>query len=95
MRSEEIIVESPTSFTGSAKRIWRITDRDVSPYITVPIAVVCIVTAWLLVLVWYAICMLLLVVFVPFRLIRRSARKRKVEEARHREMLAAMNDKTP
>jgi hypothetical protein len=42
---------------------------------------------WLFILVWYLFFGLLL---VPYRLIRRGQRKQRLEDARHREQLAAI-----
>ena len=41
---------------------------------------------WTVILFWYAFFALLL---VPYRIVRRGARKRRLEDARHREMLLA------
>jgi hypothetical protein len=49
--------------------------------------VILIVFAWVMVTVWYLTWGLLL---VPYRLVRRGARKRKVEALRHRELLGTI-----
>ena len=78
------------SFAGSARRIWRITEQD-NPWVRavmVVLAVMLVAVAWCLVAVWYVVFSLLL---VPYRLVRRGSRKRKLEEMRHREQLAAID----
>lgn len=84
------------SFAGSAARIWRplVTDRAKQTDNTwaaigwYTLAVLTIFFAWLLlILPWYLIFGLFV---IPYRLIRRGQRKRKLDEARHRESLAAM-----
>jgi hypothetical protein len=89
--SERIVVSAPLSFHGSAARIWRplstrAEDTD-NGWITAgwySLAVVLVGLAWVCVLSWYVVFGLLV---VPYRLIRRGQRKRKLEEARHRELL--------
>jgi hypothetical protein len=91
LASEKIVVSAPLSFHGSAVRIWRITDLGGDNTAAVigmgALAAILIGLAWILVLGWYLIFGLLL---VPYRLIRRGQRKRKLEEARHRELLGAV-----
>lgn len=93
LASEEIVVSAPLSFHGSAARIWRPLSRNAAAtengwatfgwYL---LAYTLIALAWVGVLCWYLIFGLLV---VPYRLIRRGQRKRKLEEARHRELLGA------
>ena len=87
--SERVIIQAPLSFTGSAGRIWRITEERApgwqhAGWIT--LAVLAITLAWAGVLCWYAIFGLLL---VPYRLLWRGQRKRDVAAKRHAELLAA------
>jgi hypothetical protein len=95
LESEKIVVSAPMSFHGSAARIWRITDLDSDNTAALigigALAALLIALAWMVVLGWYLIFGLLL---VPYRLVRRSQRKRKLEEARHRELLASVNRST-
>ena len=88
LESERLSKAAPMSFTGSAERIWRpiVWDRSapVRWMLAVPAALLLVTLAWLLVAGWYVLFGLLL---VPFRLVRRGSRKRKVEDARHREAL--------
>lgn len=81
-----MVIQSPTSFSGSGRRIWKLTDLGPSGtrLLTVPAAVLLVLLAWVLVLCWYLIFGLFL---VPWRLIRRGGRKRKRDELRHRESL--------
>lgn len=80
LESERVIIEAPMSFTGSAKRIWRLSTIG---WVRALLVLV-ILTAWTVVLVWYCTFGLLL---VPYRLIRRSSRKQKRDELRHRELV--------
>ena len=89
MESERIVVESPMSFTGSGKRLWRITDRDGAAtrwLLAIPTALLLIAAAWIVVAGWYVLFGLLV---VPWRLVRRSGRKRRLDDARHREAVRA------
>lgn len=88
LASEKVVIESPTSFAGSAKRIWKITgDNDGPAKIALgAVAVVLIGMVWCLVLCWYLIWGIFI---IPWRLIRRGGRKRKRDALRHRELLAA------
>lgn len=91
LASEEVIISAPMSYVGSAQRIGRLRRRVDSGWELTAITalvVVMIVTAWLLVTVWYLTWGLLL---VPYRVIRRGQRKRKVEALRHRELLGAIH----
>ena len=92
MPSERVVVQSPTSFTGSAKRIWRLTRLGPAwvKVATVPAAVALVAVAWAVCAVWLVVFGVLL---VPWRLIRRGGRKRKLADLRHREMLAAVERK--
>ena len=86
LKSEQMVVQSPMSYTGSAKRIWRMT--DINPLVrwlfAIPAAVGFSAVAWTLVTGWYLLFGLFL---APYRLLRRGSRKRKRDEQRHREML--------
>lgn len=94
--SEKVVIQSPTSFTGSAKRIWKLTrlanvEWHPAAYWTIKVllvtlAVVLVAIAWVLCAIWLVLFGILM---VPWRLIRRGGRKRKMEELRHREMMAA------
>jgi hypothetical protein len=81
--SERIEVTAPMSYTGSLARLRRICRERAW---AVPLVILLVAAAWLLVTAWYIVFGLLL---VPYRLVRRGQRKRKLEAARHREMLAA------
>jgi hypothetical protein len=91
LASERIVVSAPFSLHGSAARIWKVTERPgINAYarygLIIPLAVVLIVVAWVGVLCWYLFFGILV---VPYRLIRRGSRKRKVASLRHRELLDA------
>ena len=88
LESERLSKAAPMSFTGSAERIWRpiVWDRNpaVKWLLAVPTALLLVGLVWLLVAGWYVLFGILV---IPFRLIRRGSRKRKIEDTRHRESL--------
>jgi hypothetical protein len=90
LASEDVIVSAPMSYAGSAQRIMRIRRRaesDASLVALTATAVALVMLAWVMVTVWYLTWGLLL---VPYRLLRRGARKRKLEALRHRELLGTI-----
>ncbi len=90
LASEDVILSAPMSYTGSAQRIVRLRRRAESGGSLVALttaALILIVFAWVMITVWYLTWGLLL---VPYRLVRRSARKRKLEALRHRELLGTI-----
>lgn len=88
LESERVITAAPMSFTGSARRIWRMTGgRSGWPLAgMITLAVLTIIVAWAGVLCWYALFGVLL---VPYRIVRRVQRDNRRKALRHREMLAA------
>ena len=96
LASEKIVVSAPTSFSGSAARIWKMTDSDNATLkwlLLVPIALCLIFMAWSFVAIWYFIIFGLFGIFViPFRLLARSGRNRKRNKLQHRELLEAISD---
>lgn len=85
LASEKVILSSPMSFSGSAARIWRITEKGgILRLLLIPFALSLIAVAWCCVLAWYAVFGIFL---VPWRLLRRGQRKNKQRELQHREML--------
>jgi len=93
LKSERIVISSPLSFSGSVKRIWKITDVD-NPAIKALlglVAVVPILFAWVFVAFWYVLIYVVFgILFIPYRLLRRSSRKQKQAKLRHREVLEAI-----
>ena len=93
LASEKVVISAPFSFSGSAQRIWKMTDVD-NPFlkfILALIAIVLIVFAWMFVACWYFVLYVLFgILFIPWRLLRRGSRKRKQERLRHREVLDAV-----
>jgi hypothetical protein len=96
LKSEDVVIAAPMSFHGSATRIWRMTDAEVArtnPWAKIglgTLAVIVISFVWVFVFLWYLFWGLWL---VPYRLLRRGQRKRKMEEARHRELLDGMKSR--
>lgn len=85
--SEKVVISSPLSFSGSAARIWKITEVKnalLKYLLLVPIALALMVVAWLFVIGWY---MLFGIFLIPYRLFRRGQRKEKRDRIRHREIL--------
>jgi hypothetical protein len=90
LASEDVIINAPMSYAGSAQRIMRIrrsANGGGKLAATTALAVVLIAMAWLLVTGWYLIWGFWL---VPYRLLRRGARKRKAEALRHRELMGTI-----
>jgi hypothetical protein len=91
LASERVIINAPMSFAGAAQRAWRIGDDMTGPGRIALVALVIVPIIflwWFTVIAWYLIFGLLL---IPYRLLRRGARKRKAEALRHREMLGAID----
>lgn len=88
LESEKVIVEAPMSFTGSARRIWRITNHEnnIARFFLILLAITLVTVAWSFVFAWYLVFGIFL---IPYRMVRRSSRKRKRDEMRHREVLQA------
>jgi hypothetical protein len=90
LASERVIINAPMSFAGAAQRAWRIGEHlPTTPRWVVIALVITPVTLlwWCAVACWYLTFGLFL---VPYRFLRRGARKRKAEAIRHREMLDAV-----
>jgi hypothetical protein len=90
LASEDVIVNAPLSFAGSAQRIMRIRRGALGGWqlaLVTLLAILLVVAAWVFVAAWYLTWGLWL---VPYRLLRRGARKRKAEAMRHRELLGTI-----
>jgi DUF1707 SHOCT-like domain len=90
LASEDVIINAPMSYVGSAQRIMRIRRRahvGWAVFVITALAVLLVLVAWAFVTVWYLMWGLLL---VPYRLLRRGARKRKAEAMRHRELMGTI-----
>jgi hypothetical protein len=89
LASEDVIINAPMSYAGSAQRIMRIRrGQDGGTLVAITaVAVVLVVVAWVFVTAWYLTWGLLL---VPYRLLRRGSRKRKAEAMRHRELMGTI-----
>jgi Flp pilus assembly protein TadB len=105
LQSERVIVQAPLSFTGSTKRILRLTEpkrafalRTVaSPWwkgtlLVLLDSLIVLAVGLFLLLMWgldVAWYVIFGILLVPYRLIRRSDRNRKRDALQHREMLDA------
>ncbi|HJS96319.1 MAG TPA: DUF1707 domain-containing protein [Solirubrobacteraceae bacterium] len=90
LASEDVIINAPMSYAGSAQRIFRLRRRAEGGGALAAIttlAILLILMVWIFVTVWYLIWGLWL---VPYRLLRRGARKRKAEALRHRELMGTI-----
>ena len=92
LKSEDVIINAPMSFAGAWQRSMRLRrgHEGINLWLVTAAVVLLIPTLWLLVLAWYIVFGLFL---LPYRLLRRGARKRKAEALRHREILASMERK--
>ena len=92
LASEDVIINAPMSYAGSAQRIMRVRRRASGGSggklvaITV-LAILLVLVAWVLVSAWYLVWGFWL---VPYRLLRRGARKLKAETLRHRELMGTI-----
>ena len=96
LASEKVVVSAPLSFSGSAQRIWKITnvDNPIAKIILSLVAVTLVAGAWMFVLCWYFVMYVLFgVFFFIFRLFTRSRRKNKRDKLRHREVLDAIEQR--
>ena len=96
LASEKVIVSAPLSFSGSAQRIWKITDVEnpIAKFALALIAITLIMCAWMFVLCWYFVMYILFgVFFLIFRLFTRGRRKDKRDKLRHREVLDAIEQR--
>jgi hypothetical protein len=85
------VVAAPMSFAGSLGRIGNMARNSnstgwVRGAVVWPLAVILIMFAWMVITCWYLFFGLWL---VPYRLVRRGSRKRKVAGRRHAELLDA------
>jgi len=90
LASEDVIISAPMSYAGSWQRIMRLRRRAAGGWQLAAIRTLagCLVlVTWAFVTVWYLLWGLWL---VPYRLLRRGARKRKAEAMRHRELMGTI-----
>jgi hypothetical protein len=98
LASEDVIINAPMSFAGAFQRTMRL--RRIGGlnqqrwYVQVfwhwLVLNAILLFWWTAVICWYAIFGILL---LPYRLLRRGARKRKADALRHREMLGAIEQR--
>lgn len=97
LASDKVVLPAPMSFIGSAARIWKITKTDNAALkwlALVPLALILISIAWMIVGCWYFVMYVLFgILFIPYRLLRRSSRKQKRDRLRHQELLSAIHDR--
>lgn len=96
LASEKVVVSAPLSFSGSAQRIWKITnvENPIAKSALILVAITLIACAWMFVLCWYFLMYVVFgIFFFIFRLFTRSRRKNKRDKLRHRETLEAINNR--
>ena len=66
LASEKVIVPAPLSFSGSAQRIWKITnvENPIAKIALALLAITLIACAWMFVLCWYFVMYVLFGVFL-------------------------------
>lgn len=89
LESETIVTSSPLTYSGSYRRIRSRVSGVESPWVkwllAVPVGALAVMAMWLVATVVWMASLALLFVSGPWKLARRRSRKRKLEEARHRE----------
>lgn len=95
LKSERVIINAPMSFAGAAQRSFRLRALARNPVVVwvllTPVAVFLTLVWWVAVALWYVgVIVILAPVTLPYRFLRRGARKRRAEALRHRETLAAL-----
>jgi Flp pilus assembly protein TadB len=90
LASEDVIINAPLSYAGSAQRIFRIRRGQAGGLLVAStvVAIILVALSWLFITGWYLVWGLLL---VPYRLLRRGSRNRKRQALQHREMLQAVS----
>jgi hypothetical protein len=93
LASENVIINAPMSFSGSAQRAWRLRRGTTGGRLALmtALAVLLLAVWWPAIAIWYLVFGIFL---VPYRLLRRGSRKRKAERLRHQEMLAAVKSRS-
>jgi hypothetical protein len=98
LASEDVIINAPMSFAGAFQRTMRLRrlgGLNKKPWYVQALWHWVVLNSllalwWGLIVIWYTVFGLFL---VPYRLLRRGARKRKAEALRHRELLGAIETK--
>lgn len=91
LASERIVTSSPLTYSGSyrriANRVGEVDSTALKWAVAVPLAVLAVLAMWVVASVVWLLTLSLLFVSLPWKLLRRGSRKRKLAEARHREAL--------
>ena len=90
LASEDVIISAPMSYAGSAQRILRLRRRADSDVSLVALTVTAVAAGRARVGDGHHLVPHLGLLLVPYRLLRRGARKRKMEALRHRELLGTI-----
>jgi hypothetical protein len=94
LASEDVIQQSPMSFSGATRRIWRLTrltENTAGRIGLTALACVLLPLAWAFLGVWYVVVFGLFAIFtIPFRAARRHDRQKKITGLQHQEMMEAV-----
>ena len=92
--SEDVIINGPMSFVGAWQRSFRLARLLPWPavrWVTWPLILLLVAAWWLLIAAWYVLVFSWAwILLIPYRLLRRGSRKRKMEARRHRELMSAV-----
>jgi hypothetical protein len=89
-KSEFIVTQSPMSFAGSFARCRRIVWKQNHAMVKIAVYGFLLPIWWTVCLAWFLGVLLIWPISLPYRLIRRSSRRRKLDDARHREHMDAL-----
>ena len=93
LQSERMTKSATLSYSGSRYRIWTLLRADnawLRWLLSVPAAALLVALAWVVVTLWYVLWAVGgFIFFLPARLLGRGRRKRRLEQARHREQIDA------
>lgn len=79
--SKKYVIQSPMSFTGSARRLWLASENIIYRLL---VAFILMPLAWSVIALWY---LAFGVLVIPYRLFRRGQRKNKLAQLRHDEIV--------
>lgn len=93
LASEQVIVPSAGSFSGSAQRVWRAFGKLPGPtWLSGLFAMVFVLIAWgMLIVCWVTFGIFM----IPAKIAGRSRAKRKRDALRHRELLERVGEHRP
>lgn len=86
MQANDVVIQAPMSYTGSAKRLWRPVKHSsgLAKLAIGSFMFLVVLAAWSAVTVWYLFAFWLM---IPYRMIRRGQRRQRRDTLRQQEML--------